>query len=175
MHSDFDFQYAMENTQVLHEPDRRIDTFGSTSFEFQLASEIMDRVNVTRVRVGRIDAEKPLILKPQGYDNWDFDNFGPEGQAFGQWLKEHIKDLAVLRYGFHLKRSAISEELVHEPLANVCDRLVSDTRASGNPLRAIIQGVDDTWEISVLKFAFEMIQKSHNINIFDFKRRGLIG
>ena len=35
--------------------------------------------------------------------------------------------------------------------------------------------VDDTWEISLLKFTFEMIQKSHNINMFDFKRRGLIG
>ena len=175
MHSEFDFHYAMENTQVLHEPDRRIDTFGSTRFEFQLVSELMDSTNVTRVRQGRIDAEKPMILKPEGFDNWSFDGFGEGGQAFGQWLKEHIKDLAILRYGFQFKRTDVSEELVHEPLAAVCDRLVGDTRSSGNPMRAIIQGVDDTWEISLLKFTFEMIQKSHNINIFDFKRRGLLG
>ncbi len=46
MHSEFDFQYAMENTKVLHEPDRRIDTFGTTQFEFQLVSELMDSANV---------------------------------------------------------------------------------------------------------------------------------
>ena len=175
MHSEFDFQYAMENTQVLHEPDRRIDTFGSTRFEFQLVSEMMDRAGVTRVRNGRIDAEKPLILKPEGWENWSFENFGPGGQAFGEWVKENIKDLAILRYGFQLRRTDVSEEIVHEPMAAVCDRLIGDIRSSGNPMRAVIQGVDDTWEISLLKFTFEMIQKSHNINIFDFKRRGLIG
>jgi hypothetical protein len=42
-------------------------------------------------------------------------------------------------------------------------------------MRAIIQGVDDTWEISLLRFTFEMVEKSHKINEFDFKRRGLLG
>ena len=39
---------------------------------------------------------------------------------------------------------------------------------------AVIAGVDDTWEISLLRFTVEMIQKSSGINIFDFKRRGLL-
>ncbi|WP_256199355.1 hypothetical protein [Verrucomicrobium spinosum] len=53
--------------------------------------------------------------------------------------------------------------------------MLTEQRASGNPMRAIIQGVDDTWEISLLRFFFEMIEKSQNINMFDFKRRGLLG
>ena len=85
-----------------------------------------------------------------------------------------MKNLALLRYGFHLKRTDVSEQLVHEPIEAVCDRLVSETRANGNPMLAIIHGVDDTWEISLMKFTVEMIEKSHNINIFDFKRRGLL-
>jgi hypothetical protein len=175
MLTEFDFHYAMENTQVLHEPDRRIDTFGSTRFEFQLISELMDQANVTRVREGRIDAQKPLILKPEGYENWDFEGFGEQGRAFGEWFKDHLKDVAVVRYGFLLTRSGITEQLVHEPLAAVSARILETTRSSGNPMRAVIQGVDDTWEISLLKFTLEMIQKSQQINLFDFKRRGLIG
>ena len=31
-----DIAYAMETTKVVHEPDRRIDTFGTTNFEFHL-------------------------------------------------------------------------------------------------------------------------------------------
>lgn len=175
MHSDFDFQYALENTKVLHEPDRRIDTFGSTQFEFQMVSELMDAANQTRVREGRIMAEKPLIVKPNQVDEWNFEGFGEEGEAFGQWVRQHLTNLAILKYGFNFKRGEVSEEIVHEPLALVTDRLKEDQRVSGNPMRVIIQGVDDTWEISLLRFTFEMIEKSHNINIFDFKRRGLLG
>ena len=39
---------------------------------------------------------------------------------------------------------------------------------------SLIEGVDDAWEVSLLKFMVEMIQKSHEINIFDFKRKGLL-
>ena len=45
---------------------------------------------------------------------------------------------------------------------------------TGNPTRAVIEGVDDAWEVSILKFSFEMIMRSHEINAFDFKRRGLL-
>ena len=175
MHSEFDFQYAIENTQVLHEPDRRIDTFGSTRFEFNLVSELMDATHVTRVRSGRIEAEKPMIIKPDGYESWDFEGFGPEGQAFGSWLKDQLKNQSLLRYGFHFKRSDVTEEIVHDPILVVCDRLTSEIRSTGNPMRAVIQGVDDTWEISLLKFMVEMIDKSVSINRFDFKRRGFLG
>jgi hypothetical protein len=52
--------------------------------------------------------------------------------------------------------------------------VLEDIRRTGNPSRAIIEGVDDAWEISVLKFAFEMILRSHEINAFDLRRKGLI-
>ncbi len=174
MPTEFDISYALENTDVIHEPDRRIDTFGSTRFEFSLVSELMDSVGAVRVRDGSIEAEKPLILRPEGFNGFDFDGFGPEAQAFGHWLREHRDKLAILKYGFHFKKSEISEHVVNEPMELVCGKLVEETRRSGNPTRAIIRGVDDAWEICLLKFTVEMIEKSHGINLFDFKRRGLL-
>ena len=56
MPTEFDIQYALENTQVLHEPDRRIDTFGSTQFEFQIVTELMDTVGAVPFQEGRISA-----------------------------------------------------------------------------------------------------------------------
>ena len=174
MPTEFDISYALENTTVLHEPDRRIDTFGSTKFEFRLVSELMDEAGAIRVRDGVIEAEKPLILRPEGFSGFDFDGFGEGAAAFGSWLKENIDRLAILKYGFRFRKNDVSEHVVHEPMEVVCGKLVDETRASGNPMRAIIRGVDDTWEICLLKFTLEMIQKSHKINIFDFKRRGLL-
>jgi hypothetical protein len=176
MHTEHDIQYALEMTQVLHEPDRRIDTFGSTRFEFQLVSELMDQVNTTRVRQGQITAEKPLILRPDPHlaADFDFEGFGPQGSAFGRFLKDNLHRLAVLKYGFKFRMDEMTEEVVHESMAAVSGRLLDDIRASGNPMRAIIAGVDDAWEICLLKFTVEMIEKSQQINLFDFKRRGLL-
>lgn len=172
MPTEFDISYALENTDVIHEPDRRIDTFGSTRFDFSLVSELMDSVGCVRVRDGTIEAEKPLILRPDGFNGFDFDGFGPEAQAFGQWLRQHMDKLAILKYGFRFKKQEVSEHMVHEPMDVVCGKLVEETRRSGNPSRAIIRGVDDVWEVCLLKFTVEMIEKSHGINLFDFKRRG---
>jgi hypothetical protein len=176
MHTEYDIQYALEMTKVLHEPDRRIDTFGSTQFEFQLVSELMDQVNTTRIRQGQITAEKPLILRPDPADtaNFDFEGFGPQGAAFGEFLKENLHRLAILKYGFRFRMDDMTEEIVHEPMEEVCGKLEAEVRRSGNPMRAIIAGVDDTWEICLLKFTVEMIEKSQQINLFDFKRRGLL-
>ncbi|SKB06923.1 hypothetical protein SAMN02745166_04594 [Prosthecobacter debontii] len=176
MHSEYDIQYALENTQVLHEPDRRIDTFGTTQFEFQLVSELMDSVNTSRIRQGKITAEKPMILRPDpaATADFDFDGFGPQGAAFGEFLKENLHRLAILKYGFRFKMDDMTEDVVHEPMEAVCGKLMEDIRISGNPMRAVIAGVDDAWEICLLKFTVEMIEKSQKINLFDFKRRGLL-
>lgn len=175
MPTEFDIQYALENTHVLHEPDRRIDTFGSTHFEFQIITELMDSIGSVRVREGRIEAEKPLILRPEVGAHFDFEGFGPEAAAFGDFLRENLQKLAILKYGFKFRKGDVREQIVHEPLAEVRGKLLDDIRLSGNPMRAVIQGVDDTWEICLLKFTVEMIEKSCNINLFDFKRRGLLG
>src|ERR1700742_1038879 len=67
MWSEDNFQYAIENTEVIVAPQGRIATFGQTSFRFFLISELMDQVNEVRVRNGRIHAERPQILPPDHY------------------------------------------------------------------------------------------------------------
>jgi len=174
MYSDDDIFYAFETTRVLHEPDRRIDTFGSTRFEFQLVTELMDQVSQVRVREGRIEAERPTIIRPEGMADFSFDGFGEQAEAFGQWL-EHNKDrFSFLKYGFNFQRSDITESIVHESLESVTDRMIQDITDSGNPRKAVIAGVDEAWEICLLRFTLEMIQKSQEINTFDFKRKGLL-
>jgi hypothetical protein len=178
MHSPDDIHYALETTKVLHEPDRRIETFGETRFEFQLISELMDRAGEVRIRTGEIEAMRPRILRPSAYREVELDGFDASARARFDKLVEKLeaegKDLAFLQYGFRFRRGQVHEEILHDSLENVRERVLDDIRRTGNPSRAIIEGVDDAWEISVLKFSFEMILRSHEINSFDLKRRGLI-
>jgi hypothetical protein len=178
MHSQDDIQYALVTTKVLHEPDRRIDTFGETRFEFQLISELMDEVGRVRIRSGEMDAQRPRIMRPEAYREVELDGFDDETRAKFDRMVEKFRsegrDMAFLQYGFRFRRGKVREEIVHEPIEHVRERVLEDQRVSGNPALAVIEGVDDTWEISILKFSFEMIMRSQEINAFDFKRRGLL-
>jgi len=178
MHSPDDIQYALETTKVLHEPDRRIETFGQTRFEFQLISELMDRTGEVRIRTGEVEAMKPRIVRPAAYNEVELEGFDSSARARFDKLVEKLrsegKDLAFLQYGFQFRRGNVQEEVVRDSIEGVRERVLDDIRRSGNPSLAIIEGVDDAWEISLLKFSFEMILRSQQINAFDFKRRGLL-
>src|SRR5947207_13009558 len=60
-----DIEYAIENTQVILAPERQIATFRNTSFEFDLISELMARVDHVRIRTGRIEPEGRKVLRPE--------------------------------------------------------------------------------------------------------------
>ena len=178
MHSPDNIQYAMEVTKVLLEPDRRIDTFGDTRFEFQLLSELMDRTGQIRVRTGEVEAMRPRILRPDLLQEIELEGFGDKARermdaVIEKW-KEEGKDLAFLRYGFRFRSGRVQEEIIHESMEVVRDRVLEEARRLGNPARAVIEGVDDAWEVSIFKFAFEMIRQSWPINSFDFHRRGML-
>lgn len=169
-----DIQFALESTRILLEPDRRIDTFGTTAFQFSLLTESMDQANLVTVRDGRIEAGSPKIITPDLLKEMRFEGFGEQAERFARWWKEHGPDLAVLRYGFQFKKTDISEHVVHDPIETVRDRVLTAAREANNPMLAVVEGVEDAWEISLLKFSMDMIQKSQGINLFDFKRRGLL-
>jgi len=168
-----DIAYAMEHTVVVHEPDRLIDTFGTTNFEFHLLTEPMDSVGTVRVRQGRMEAERPKIVRPEGYSDLFFEGFGAQAEVFADWFRQH-GNIAFFQYGFNFAKRSFSEELVNTPHDEVRDRLQEEIRVSGNPSRALICGVDDSWEVSLIKFTMDMIARSMRINAFDFKRRGLL-
>ncbi len=159
---------------MLYEPDRRIDTFGSTRFEFQLLSEPMDSVGEVRVRGGDFEASQPQIIRPEGYQEIAVEGFGEHAKKLFDWMEEEGQLPQALQYGFHFRRSDVTEELIHEPIESVRGRLVEAAKQEGRPMLAVIEGVDDAWEICLLRFAMEMISKSRGINLFDFKRKGLL-
>jgi len=167
-------QYAIENTQVIVAPQRRIATFGDTSFHFYLVSELMDHVDQVRVRDGQLHAVRPQIITPGHIQRMLVEGFGENAEEFAGWLREHAPQLAVLKYGFQFRKTDISNEIVHDPLEAVVGRLRAQVEASEDPLSAVIHGVDEGWEICLLKFASDMIQDSSGGNLGDFRKRGLL-
>jgi len=172
--TDDDFQYAIENTRVILAPERQIATFGSTSFRFYLISELMDQANEIRVRDGRIHAERPQILTPEHYCRLLLEGFGDKAEKYAEMLRERTRDMAVLRYGFQFRKTDVVENRVRDTMEAVVERTRRQVEHSEEPLSAVIQGVDDAWEVCLLKFTIDLIERSSGSNLGDFRRRGLV-
>ena len=169
-----DFTYALENTRVLLAPSKRLDTFGTSLFNYFLVTEEMDAVNLSRVREGHIHAERPQIITPQSMAKLLLEGFGEKGERYADQISQQASKFAFLKYGFRVSKSDIRSYDVHESLERVSGKLKDELERKNEPLTALLTGVDDGWEVCLLKFMVDLIQSSAPGNLGDFRERGLL-
>jgi hypothetical protein len=168
------FLYALENTRTHVEPSGLIETFGSTAFDFVLVSELMDEVNRVRLRRGTLQAERPRLVTPDHYARIILDGFGDKAREFANWLEGQGDELKFLRYGFQFTKSNMSEKIVSGQLEKIIAEATDEAHSSGDHRRAVIESVDDGWEVSLLKLAVETARRSAGGNVEEWKKRGLL-
>jgi len=169
----FDFWYAVNNTELVQSPTSRLETFGETMVNYHLVCEQMDSVGKVVVREGQLKALKPEIITPQSLGQLDLEDFGQDARQYADWLAEHGGDLKVLQYGFRIQKQEIKEFIVTDQLENVMERVKSDVAAKDDPLSAILIGVDSPWEVCLLKLMVDLVQHSAKGNILDIQHQAL--
>ncbi len=169
-----DFTYALENTHVLLAPSQRLDTFGTSLFNYFLVTEEMGTVNLSRVREGHIHAERPQIVTPQNMTRLLLEGFGDQGERFAEQISAQSGRFAFLKYGFRVSKSDVRSYDVHESVEKVAGQLKEDLLRKNEPLTALLTGVDDGWEVCLLKFMIDMINASVPGNMGDFRERGML-
>jgi hypothetical protein len=169
----FDFWYAVNNTDVKLMPERHLETFGTTVLNYHLITELMDSVDQVRIREGRLEAGQPQIITPDAYLQTAMEGFGEEAQKYIDWLKEHEQDIKVLQYGYKLKQESFTEHIVTDSLENVVERVQLSVKASNDPMSAVVVGVDDPWDVCLVRLFWEVIQKSAVFNIRDLQQRNM--
>lgn len=166
----FDFWYAVNNTEIVMLPTRHLETFGSTVLNYVLISELMDSVDQVRVREGRMQASQPQIVTPEAYAKLFMEGFGEEARRYMDWLKEHEKDVRILSYGYRLSQESFSEHVVTEKVKAVVERVQTEVKAKGDPFSAVVVGVDNPWDVCLVKLFWEIIQGSARSNIVELTR-----
>lgn len=173
------FQYALEHTRVLLQPRRTIQTFGTTRFRFQLLTESMDRADEVRLREGTVEAERPQILTPERSARLLLEGFGERAAEFVETLAQRARENGTplptaLRYGFQIRRGAVRETVfTGTELDVVAERLLAG-KGEDDDLRAVLAGVEDGWEVSLLKLAIDLVGESSPGNLGEMRRRGLL-
>lgn len=157
----FDFWYAVSNTEVLRSPRRNLETFGATVVDYHLISELMDEVNAVRVREGRLYAARPQIVTPSELADTLLEGFHePAAEAYAKWLQENEQNLMILRYGFRIRKQENREEIIHDSVDSVIERVRSQFERRDNPMAALIRGVDEPWEVCLIKLMVDLVQRS---------------
>lgn len=169
----FDFWYAVNNTEMILLPTKHLETFGTTMLNYHLITQTMDSVDQIKIREGRMKALRPQIITPEAYSETLLQGFGEEAHKYVDWLKDHEQDMRILQYGYTLKNEAFSEHLVTDNLDAVVARVKEEAAQKSDPFNAIAVGVDDPWDVCIVKMFWEIISKSAKANVSELERHKL--
>jgi hypothetical protein len=131
----------------------------------------MDTANQTRVREGRMTANRPAIITPQAYSQTILDGFGEQARQYVDWLKEHEKDIRILQYGYSLRKEVFNEHVISDSPKAVIERVKEQVRQKDDPLSAVVMGVDEPWDVCLVKLFWEVIRSSAPTNFRELEKR----
>lgn len=167
---------AVQRTEILRAPQRSLFTFGTTNIYYYLVTEpaysdLVDSGDETVVREGRVLAERPKIVTP--YYLSGLEGFSANARKyFESLIQEYGPHTAGLLYSY--KNEPKEMNIISDGWRSVVDKLNARIDRRGDPLAAIIKGPDELWDVSLIKFAFEMTRRSLSDNLGQMGARGLL-
>ena len=165
----FDFWYAVHHTKVVRAPSRALETFGETRINYRHLAELPDDPGKIRVREGRLEAHKPAIITPEAYVKDMMDGFGEQARQYLEYLKRHEDSVRILQYGYRLSQEAFSEQVVTDSMDAVTARVVTDVVEANDAFAAVIQGVDEPWDVSLVHFFWLHVNASAPVSVREFE------
>ncbi len=169
-------EYAARHTEILRPPKQSLATFGTTNVYYYLVtepaySEVTPAANETVVREGRVIAERPRIVTP--YYLSRLEGFSPDAREyFGKLIRAYGAGAPGLFYTYRNEPKELN--IVSDSLLAVVDRLNRQIDERGDPLASIIKGQDELWDVSLLKFVYEITRGSIATNLSQLGARGLL-
>ena len=172
------FLRAASKTEVVRPPRQALATFGSTVIRYYLVAEpvyadlgLPGHKEEAVVREGVVRSEKPRVVTP-------FYLMRHEG--FTENAARYLQDV-VKRDGPHTpgllytyRNEPAETSIVAGPVAEVANRISERLDREERGLEAVIRGVDELWDVSLMKFIYELTSASVQANASELHHRGLL-
>ncbi|MFC1950725.1 hypothetical protein ACFLWD_03600 [Chloroflexota bacterium] len=167
---------AVNHTEVLRLPKQSLATFGTTNIYYYLVtepvySELVKDITETVVREGRVIAEKPRIVTPYYLSRLEGFSSGAR-RYFTELIRTHGSSAPGLFYTY--KNEPKELNIVSDGLLSVVAKLNAEIDKRSDPLTSIIKGEDEFWDVSLMKFIYEMTRSSLQDNLSQMGSRGLL-
>ncbi len=176
MEMDERIEHAVRHTEILRAPKQSLATFGVTNIQYYLVtepaySELAQNVIETVVREGKVTAERPRIVTPFYLSR--LEGFSPDAKKYFDALsRTYGPGVPGLFYTYKNEPKELT--IVSDNLLSVVNKLNADIDKRGDPLASIIKGQDELWDVSLMKFIFEMTRSSLRDNLMQMETRGLL-
>ena len=169
-------EYAVRHTKILRLPKQTLATFGTTNIGYYMVtepiySEMSEGVTETVVREGRVIAHRPRIVTP--YYLSQLEGFSPDAKMYFDILsRTHGPNIPGLFYTYRNEPKGLT--IVADSLISVVDKINTEIDKRGDPLVTIIKGQDELWDVSLMKFIYEITRSSLQNNLTKLKSKGLL-
>jgi len=169
-------EHAVKHTEILRPPKQSLSTFGITNIYYYLVtepaySELMQNITETVIREGRVIAQRPRIVTP--YYLSRLEGFSSEARRYFEALsRTQGGDAPGLFYTYRNEPKELN--IVSDNLLSVVNKINDEIDKRGDPLTSIIKGEDDLWDVSLMKFIYELTRSSLQNNLTQLGSRGLL-
>jgi hypothetical protein len=175
MESEEKITSAVINTHIVRAPKQTLATFGITNVYYYLVAEAtyneLMNSSETVIREGRVIAERPKIVTPSYLSR--IQGFSPEARKYFEMLMtEYDPNSPGLIYAYRNEPKELN--VVSDNVVSVIEKLNMEIDQKGDPLTSIIKGEDMLWDVSILKFIYEITQRSVGDNVRQLNNRGLL-
>jgi hypothetical protein len=167
---------AVEHTEILRAPQQNLYTFGTTNIYYYLVTEpaysdLIGDAAETVVREGRVLAERPKIVTPHYL--YGLEGFSADARRyFEQLIETYGPHMPGLLYTYRNEPGGMN--IVSDHWRAVVEKLNTRIDDKGDQLSAIIKGMDELWDVALMKFIFEMTRRSLSGNVGQLGARGLL-
>ena len=173
-----DWLRAVEQTYVVKFPLQHLATFGVTNIDYFIVTEpIYTAIDSAKknletvVRKGRVIAEQPSLITPtyalnlKGFSDDAYEYMRHVSQSYG------ANSPGIL---YQYRNEAENLEILSGIPAEVGNRISTDLKEKKNDLSVVIVGVDEFWDVALMKFIYEFTASSASYNAQEMRTRGLM-
>ena len=176
MEDERDLIRAAEQTWVVRHPKQRLATFGTTSLSYYVVTEPIYRELQPEdpesvVRQGKVVAEKPAIVTP--FYAMSLDGFSDDAYDYFKHLSlEYGPNSPGILYKY--RNEAEKMDILTGAPADIAGRIGEDLDRKNDDLSVVMVGVDELWDVSLLKFIYDFTSRSAIHNAEEFRTRGML-
>ncbi len=171
-----DWIRAVEQTWIVRLPKQSLATFGTTNVKYYVVTEPMyedleDRSQEGVVRTGRVIAERPTIVTPTYAMN--LEGFREEAYEYLRYLADtYGPNNSGLLYQY--RNEVHNYDTVSGVTDDIAYSLSEDLDRRNENMSVVMVGVDEYWDLALLKFAYEFTSMSAGENTRELRQRGLL-
>jgi len=154
------WERALEKTEILHSRLRGLLTFEATDLPYVFLGESVVNVGDTIVRKGKIVVDKPLLVLPPHYPQFEGFDFEENLKSNGDKIRTFLLLRGLSFHSLKYTNEISSLEIQEGSLEKASKKIKLDLECKEDVHTGLILGPEDCWQFSIMIYTGSLMSKS---------------